>query len=299
VTGAGPARPFLRRTLLFVPGSTPERIAKAVATAADSMILDLEDAVAPAQKLAAREWVVAALRGVDFRGHERIVRINSLETPYGADDLAAVVGAAPDAILVPKIGGVEGVTRLDREIGRLEAAAGLPPGRVRLHLLIESVAGVVHADAIARGAPRAAALFYGAGDLTRETRGRLVAGRMSELYALSRVLFAARAAGLQAIDSPFFDLADAAGLEGHARLAADLGYDGKALIHPKQIEVVNRVFTPSADAVVEARRIIDAYEAAAARGAGALALDGQFIDAVHVATARDTLERARLAGVGE
>ncbi|MGH7263888.1 MAG: HpcH/HpaI aldolase/citrate lyase family protein [Candidatus Rokuibacteriota bacterium] len=299
MTGAGPARSFLRRTLLFVPGSTPERIAKAVATAADSMILDLEDAVAPAQKVPAREWVVAALRGVDFRGHERIVRINPLDSPFGAEDLAAVVAVAPDAILVPKVAGVDGVTRLDREIGRLEAAAGLPVGRIRLHLLIESVAGVVHADAIALGVPRVAALFYGAGDLTRETRGRLVASRTSELYALSRVLFAARAAGIQAIDSPFFDLADTAGLEAHARLAADLGYDGKALIHPKQIEAVTRVFTPSADAVTEARRILAAYEAAVARGAGALALDGQFIDAVHVATARDTLERARLAGVGE
>lgn len=297
MTGSARSPVVLRRSLLFVPGSTPERIAKAVATTADGVILDLEDAVAPGQKAPARDWVVAALRGVDFRGHERVVRVNPLESPYGPEDLAAVVPASPDALLVPKVGDPGGVTRLDREVTRLEAAAGLPPGRIRLHLLIESVAGVGHADDVARASPRAAALFYGAGDLTRETRGRLGASRVAELYALSRVLFAARAAGLEAIDSPYFDLRDAAGLEAHARFAADLGYDGKALIHPKQIEVVNRVFTPSADAVTAAQRILAAYEAAEAQGSGALALDGQFIDAVHVATARETLARARLAGV--
>ncbi len=287
----------LRRTLLFVPGSTPERIAKAIATAADGVILDLEDAVAPAEKVRAREWVVAALRGVDFRGKERIVRVNPLDGPWGEDDLAAVVPAAPDALVLPKTSTREQVVRLDDAVTRHEREAGLEPGRMRLHLLVETVAGVLNAVEVAHASPRAAALFFGAGDLIRETRGRLVPSRASELYALSHVLFAARAAGLEALDSPYFDLAHEAGLEAHTRFAVELGYDGKAVIHPKQIEVVNRLFTPSPDVIEHARRVVAAYEQAEAAGAGALTLDGQFIDAVHVAMARETLMRAGLAGV--
>ena len=287
----------LRRSLLFVPGSTPERIAKAVATSADGIILDLEDAVAAGEKARAREWIAAALRSVDFDGRERIVRVNRLDSPYGADDLAAVVPAVPDALLFPKVESPGEVLRLEAEVARLEQAAGLEPGRIRFHLLIETVSGVLQAPAIAGASARVAALLFGAGDLVRETRGRLVASRASELYALSQVLFAARAAGLDALDTPHFDLDDAAGLEAHTRFAADLGYDGKAVIHPKQLEVVNRLFTPSADVVAEARRVLSAYEAAEGEGSGALALDGRFIDVVHVHMARETLARARLAGV--
>ncbi|MBI3457462.1 MAG: CoA ester lyase [Candidatus Rokubacteria bacterium] len=287
----------LRRSLLFVPGSAPERIARAIATAADGVILDLEDAVAPAEKARAREWVVAALRGVDFRGKERVVRVNPLGGPYGTDDLAAIVPAAPDALLLPKVTAAEEVTRTDEGLSRLEHEAGLEPGRVRLHLLVETVAGVLNAAALARASARTAALLLGAGDLIRETRGWLTPSRAAELYALSHVLFAARAAGLDALDSPYFDLANEAGLETHARLAVELGYDGKAVVHPKQIEVVNRLFTPSPEAVAHARRVLATYEEAEAAGAGALTLDGQFIDAVHVAMARTTLARAQLAGV--
>jgi citrate lyase beta subunit len=295
--GAEGRGPRLRRSLLFVPGSTPERIAKAVASQADGVVLDLEDAVAASEKARAREWIVAALRRVDFRGRERIVRVNPTDGPLGAADLAAVVPAAPDALMVPKVGEPDALAPLSMEVERLEAAAGLPAGGIRFFLLIETVAGVRAVDALAQASGRNAALVFGAGDFVRETRGRLVPGRAPELLALSRLLLAARAAGLDAIDTPYFDLGDPAGLEVHARFSADLGYDGKAVIHPQQIEVVNRVFTPSPEAVREARQILDAYEAARQEGAGALTVGGQFVDAVHVVIARDTLARARLAGV--
>jgi citrate lyase subunit beta/citryl-CoA lyase len=287
----------LRRTLLFVPGTSPERIAKAAVSGADGVILDLEDAVAPAEKPKAREWVVAALRRVEFGGRERIVRVNAPDTAEGPLDLEAVVPAAPDALLVPKVGDPDALAAVEAEVGRCEAAAGLPVGRIRLHLLIETVAGVLNALPLARVSGRAGALLFGAGDLMRETRGRLVPGRGTEQVALAAVLFAARATGLDAIDTPYFELRDAAGLTAHAQAAADLGYDGKAVIHPAQIEPVNGVFTPSAAAVADAEAVLAAYAAAVAQGRGAVSLDGRFIDAVHVATARTTLSRARLAGV--
>ena len=279
-----------------MPGTTPERIAKAVTSAADGLILDLEDTVAPAQKGRAREWVVAALRRVDFRGRERVVRVNALDTAEGRDDLAAVVPARPDALLVPKLGAPEGLLRMDEAVACLEAGAGLESGSIRFHLLIETVAAVMNVEALAWGSSRNVVLLFGDADLLRETRGRLVASRASELYALSRVLFAARAAGLDAIDTPHLDLGDHAGLEAHARVAVDLGYDGKAVIHPNQIEAVNRAFTPSAGAIDEAQRVLAAYESSESAGAGALTVDGRLVDLVHVRMARAVLDRARRAG---
>jgi citrate lyase beta subunit len=283
-----------RRSLLFVPGTTPERIAKAALSAADGLILDLEDAVAASEKARAREWVVAALRRVDFGGRERVVRINAFATPEGRADLAAVVPVGPDAVLIPKVERPDELEQLDHEVAALEREAGLAEGATRFHLLLETVAGVMNADALAGGSMRNAALVFGAADFTRETRGRLVPGRASEVYALSRLLLAARAAGLDAIDTPYFELRDRSGLEAHARFAADLGFDGKAVIHPEQIEVVNLVFTPSAEAVAEARRVLALYGDAAARGVGAVTVGGRFIDAAHVMVAHQTLARAHV-----
>jgi citrate lyase subunit beta/citryl-CoA lyase len=287
----------LRRSLLFVPGVTPERIAKAAVSRADGVILDLEDAVAPSQKVQARQWVTAALRRVDFGGRERIVRVNAIDTAEGVADLAAIVPLGPEALLLPKVRSAIDVSSVDAEVSRLEVTSGLAPGQVRLHLIIETVAGVLEVRRLAGASERVGGLFFGAGDFVRETRGRLSPGRLSELHALSEVLLAARATGLDAIDTPYFALGDTAGLEAHARFAADLGYDGKALIHPNQIDVVNAVFTPSAAAVDEARRIVTAYEAAESAGRGALALGSQFVDAVHVEMARTLLARAEAAGV--
>lgn len=266
--------------------------------AVDGVILDLEDAVAPAQKSQAREWVVAALRRVDFGRRERIVRVNGAGTPEHGADLAAVVPLGPDALLLPKLAGAADVARLDTEVAALERASGRPPGSIRFHLLVETVAAVVGLEALARAVPRAAALFYGAGDLSRETRARLVPGRSTELYTMSRIVLVARATGLDAIDSPCFDLDQPERLESHTRVGADLGFDGKALIHPSQIEAANRCFTPSPETVAEARRLLAAYQEAESGGRGALALEGQFIDAVHVQMARETLARADMAAGG-
>ncbi len=288
----------LRRSVLFVPGTRPERIAKAAGLDVDGVVLDLEDAVPAGQKAQAREWVVAALRRVAFGGRERIVRVNPPETPGGAADLEAVVAAGPDALLLPKVAEPEALARVDAAVAALERKAGRPAGAIRFHLLIETVTGLLRLEALARASGRTAALFYGAGDLARETRARLGPDRLTELVPMAHVVLVARATGLDAIDSPCFTLHQPDVLEAHTRLAVDLGFDGKALIHPTQIEVANRAFTPSADAVAEAERVVAAYEQAAAGGSGALALAGHFIDAVHVQIARDTLARAALARRG-
>jgi citrate lyase subunit beta/citryl-CoA lyase len=284
-----------------VPGTRPERVAKAAALPVDGVILDLEDAVAPGQKAQAREWIVAALRRVDFGGRERIVRVNALGTPEGAADLGAVVPVAPDALLLPKIADPDVLARADAQVAALEREAGRPVGAIGFHLLIETVAGLLRAEALACASRRAAGLFYGAGDLARETRARLVPGRLPELYPMSRLVLVARATGLDAIDAPCFELHRPERLEAHTRFGAELGFDGAALIHPSQIETANRWYTPSAEAIAEAERVLAAYAAAEAAGSGAVALEGgQFVDAVHVQIARDTLARARLAGlVGE
>jgi citrate lyase subunit beta/citryl-CoA lyase len=234
---------------------------------------------------------------VDFGPRERIVRVNAVGAPEHQADLAAVVSAGPDALLLPKLSDAAEVGRLDAEVERLERSSGRPPGGIRFHLLVETVAAVVGLEALARAVPRASALFYGAGDLARETRARLVPGRLTELYTMSRVVLVARATGLDAIDSPCFDLGQPDRRESHTRIGADLGFDGKALIHPSQIEVANRCFTPSPEAVAEAQRVLAAYGEAESGGRGALALGGQFVDAVHVHMARETLARAQLAGV--
>jgi citrate lyase subunit beta/citryl-CoA lyase len=275
----------------------PERIAKAAASAADGVILDLEDAVPPARKAEAREWVVAALRRVDFGPRERIVRINGLDDPEAARDLAAVVPLGPDAVLLPKVADPADVARADAEVARLETASGRAQGRIRFHLLVETARAVLRLEALARATARTAALFYGAGDLARETRARLVPGRLTELHAMTQLVLVARAHGLDAIDSPCFELGQPELLEAHTRFGADLGFDGKAVIHPSQIDPANRAYTPSPEAVAEAQRVLAVYEQAAASGTGALALEGRFVDAVHVLMARETLARARLAGM--
>jgi citrate lyase subunit beta/citryl-CoA lyase len=276
----------------LVPGTAPERIAAAATSAADGIILDLEDAVPPGEKSRAREWVVATLKRIDFGGRERIVRINDFETDEGRADLSAIVPAAPDALLLPGVEQPEELERVEEVVARLEADSGLPPGGLRLHLLIETVAGVAHGRTLARASARAATLVFGAVGVARQTGGRLVPARLPELHALSELLLAARLAGLDAIDSPYCQLRDMPGLEAHARFAAELGYDGKAVIHPEQVEVVNRVFTPAPEAVAEARRVLHASGDPDMRGGRPGAVDGRPVDAARVTMARQVLARA-------
>ncbi len=269
-----------RRSLLFVPADQEAKIRKAAALAADGVILDLEDGVAPPQKAAARAGAVAALARVSF-GAERLVRINALDTPWGRDDLAALRAAAarPDTIVIPKIDGPQQL---------LEVAAALDGMEMSLLAHIETARGVLAAAAIAAAHPWVSGLFFGAGDYLVQTGGQRTPGAL--LYPRSVVVVAAAAAGVVAIDTPYFRLGDLAGLEADAAAAAELGYAGKAAIHPEQLPVITRVFTPPPDRVDWAVRVLAAADRT---GAGAFVVDGEMADAMTLRIARRVLAAAQ------
>jgi citrate lyase subunit beta/citryl-CoA lyase len=272
-------------------------IEKAAKSEADSVIIDLEDGVAPSQKISAREQATTALRNLDFGDRERTVRINPLDTPFGRDDLFTVVQGSPDAVVIPKVNAPEDVVEVDRLLTQAEERIQLPSGNVKLILLMETPAAIARAMDIAACCPRISALIFGAADYSRETRGKITPQRLELLYPLNQLLLAARIAGIDAIDSPHFVIDDIDGLIQQAQMAGAMGYDGKGAIHPKQREPVNRLFTPSAEEIEYAKRIIEAFKKAEEEGVGVIALEGQMIENVHVAMARRTIRIAQKAGL--
>ena len=216
---------------------------------------------------------------------------------YGRKDIEQVVRGKPDTILVPKLDGAEDIKAYDRLIAEVEEKEGLVSGDIGLIALIESPWGIVNIEAIALASPRMRGLLFGAADLTRETRGMITADRLELYYPMMRILLAARIAGIDALDTPYFDIKDSEGLERHSRQAKAMGYDGKALIHPGQIEVVNRIFTPTQEEIGYAQRVIEAFQTAQQEGKGVTQLDGKLIENLHVAMAERILKIAEQAGL--
>jgi citrate lyase beta subunit len=279
-----------------VPGGNEKLLKKALGLEVDSVILDLEDSVALHLKTSAREAVAEALRTSDFGNKEKVVRINSSRTEYGVEDVRKVIEGRPDTLLLPKVNRPEDIGGYDTLIAECERREGLSSGSIGLMALIETPLGVVNIDAIALASPRLNGLLFGAADYTRETRGKITPDRLELYYPMIRILLAARVAGIDAIDTPHFDINDMEGLARHAQKAKEMGYDGKAVIHPAQADVVNRVFTPSQEEVEYARRVVEAFERAKAEGRGATQLDGQLIENVHGVMAQRILKVALKAG---
>jgi citrate lyase subunit beta / citryl-CoA lyase len=277
----------LRRSVLFVPGSGPRTLEKARSLPADAVILDLEDAVAPAAKEEARRLVLGALAGGGFGHRERIVRVNGLGTPWGRADLEAAARSGADAVLLPKVESAAEVRTAERVLEE----GGAPP-HLPIWCMIETPRGVLAAAEIAAATPRLSCLVMGTADLVKDLRARQTPGRAEVLTSLSLVLLAARANGLAALDGVHLDLADGEGFEALCRQGRDLGYDGKTLIHPKTIETANRVFAPTEEEVAHARRIIAAHAEAEAAGKGITVVDGRMVEALHVAEARRTIALA-------
>jgi citrate lyase subunit beta / citryl-CoA lyase len=282
---APPLRP--RRSVLFVPGANPRALEKARTLAADGLIFDLEDAVAPAGKAAARASVAAALRAGAYAPRELVLRVNPLDTPWGDADLVAAAGLPIDAVLLPKVESAETVRLAIDQLDALGAPSGLA-----LWCMIETPLGVLAAAQIAAASPRLGALVVGTSDLTTDLRAREARDRLPLLTALGLVLLAGRAHRRAVLDGVQLDLDDAEGFAASCRQGRELGFDGKTLIHPTQIGPANAAFSPTAEEIARARHIIAAYEDAAADGRGAVRIDGRLVEALHVEEARRMLALA-------
>ena len=266
-----------RRSVLYLPAANARAIEKARGLAADCVILDLEDAVAPDAKDAARAAAVAAARAGGWGGRELLMRVNGIGTPWSTDDFASVAGAGFAGIVVPKVDSLADCAEAVRR------AAGVP-----VWAMIETPRGVFAADLIA-AVPGVTALVAGMADLTKELRAHPGANRLPLLYSLSRIVLAARAGNVLAFDGVFTDIRDDVGLEAEAQQGRSLGFDGKTLIHPGQIDIVNRVFAPTPAELDDARGLIAAYETALAAGKGVTTYQGKLVEVLHVAVARRLL----------
>jgi citrate lyase beta subunit len=295
------------RSLLAVPATKRKMVEKALASDADAVFLDLEDAVAPDDKAAARGDVVRALEELDWRARPTLFRANALDTPYFYRDLIEVVEAAGeplDAVIIPKVNIPEDLHAVAVLLTQLELATNLDVGKTKLQAQIESTEGLTNADAIARATPRLEALHFGPGDFAASLRmPQTSIGTMDEWdeaypghrfhYAMQRIVVAARAAGLRVTDGPVADYNDEEGLRKSCLLARSLGFDGKWCIHPGQIPIVNEAFSPTDEELAWAERVVAAYEEANAAGSGSVSVDGQMVDAASIRMAQNTLDLAR------
>ena len=287
----------MRRSMLFLPGNTPNILINGAYLGADAVIFDLEDAVSPDEKDSARILVRNTIRYLDFSGCEIIVRINSLDNDFWKADLDTIVPQKPNWIMLPKTALPEHVRTVDAYLTELEEKLGLGHNSVRLMPLIETALGVENAFAIATASKRVGALFLGAEDLTADLQCKRTKESREIEYARGRLVVAARAAGVDVYDTPFTDVNDDIGIETDAQLAKSLGFSGKASISPRHVEVINRVFTPTMKEIDYAYEVMDAIAAAKEQGKGAIALRGKMIDAPIVARAQRTIAMAEALGI--
>ena len=287
----------MRRSMLFLPGNTPNMLINGSCLGADAVIFDLEDAVSPAEKDAARILVRNTIRYMDFRGCEVIVRINSIDTAFWKQDIEQILPQKPALILLPKTSSPADVLEADAYITEVEAKLGFEKNTVGLMPLIETALGVENAFQIATATKRVKALFLGAEDLTADLQcKRTKEGREIE-YARTRLVVAARAAGIDVYDTPFTDINDDEGIWTDASYAKGLGFNGKASISPRHVAVINSVFSPTQKDVDYAYEVMEAITLAEQQGKGAISLHGKMIDAPIVNRAKQTIAMAEALGM--
>jgi citrate lyase subunit beta/citryl-CoA lyase len=277
-----------RRSLLFMPGSNARALEKARNLPADCLILDLEDSVAPDAKAKAREQIAAAIAAKGFGKREVWIRTNSLDTAWWKDDVAMAGQAQPDGILVPKISTVDDLNATGVRL----AEVGANPS-IKVWAMIETARSVLDADKLAACArdprTRLAGFVFGPNDISRETRIRMLPGRAAMIPMITHCILAAHARGLEMFDGPYSDFSNVEGFAQECAQGRDLGFDGKTLIHPGQIDACNAVFTPPAEEVAEARRIVAAFELPENAARGAIQLDGRMVERLHADMARRTI----------
>lgn len=277
-----------RRSVLYMPGSNARALEKAKTIAADALILDLEDAVAPDAKEIARNQVAAAVKAGGFGRREVVIRINGATTPWGEDDLIAAAKAGPDAILIPKVsspGDIMVTAKALRDAGA--------PDHTRIWAMMETPAAILNADSIVRTAldphSRLAVLVMGTNDIAKETRARLTPGRPSMLAYLSICVAAARAHDVEIVDGVYNDFSNEAGFREECEQGRDFGMDGKTLIHPNQVAICNEVFAPSEAEIAFARKIIGVFDQPENASKGALQIEGKMVERLHADMARRTV----------
>ena len=277
-----------RRSVLYMPGSNARALDKAKQLPADALILDLEDAVAPDAKVTAREQVTKAVRDGGYGKRELIIRINTLDTRWGADDIKAVAAAGPDGVLLPKVGGAADIERITDALRRAGA-----PEKTKLWAMMETPIGLVHAPEIAATAKHAGArlacFVLGLNDLHKETRAEVMPDRLSAIYWLSACITAARAYGIDILDSVFNNFRDLDGYRRECVQGRQLGFDGKTLIHPDQIAAANEVYSPSDAEVAAARKIVAAFALPENKGKGVINLEGRMVELLHAEMAKRTV----------
>jgi citrate lyase subunit beta/citryl-CoA lyase len=277
-----------RRSVLYMPGSNARAIEKARTLVADGVILDLEDAVAPDAKEQARQQVTDAVKAGGFGPREVFIRVNGIDTPWHADDLAAAAHAGPDAILIPKIGRVDQIEMIGQRLLDMKT-----DHKTRVWAMIETPEAIFNINALAAVArdseTRLAGFVMGTNDLAKETRARLLPGRAPMLSWLATCLLAAHAHGIDILDGVYNNLSDAKGFEEECIQARDMGFDGKTLIHPNQIEPCNAVFSPGADEVAHARKLIAAFDLPENRDKGVVQVEGRMVERMHAEMARRTV----------
>jgi citrate lyase subunit beta/citryl-CoA lyase len=288
-----------RRSLLFMPGSNARALEKARNLPADGIILDLEDAVAPDAKGLARDQIAQAIGAGGFGKREVLIRINALDSPWWIDDIAMAGKARPDGILVPKISSVEDLAAIADRLGDIGADMS-----IKVWAMIETARGVLHAEELAAASRdsenRLAGFVFGPNDISRETRIRMLPGRAAMLPMITHCILATRLHGLEILDGPYSDFSNVDGFAQECAQARDLGFDGKTLIHPRQIEACNAILTPPEEEVAHARNIIAAFELPENVSKGAIQLDGRMVERLHADMARRTIAIAdAIAAMGK
>lgn len=287
----------LRRTMMFIPGNNPSMITDGHIYGSDSIMFDLEDAVSVNEKDSARFLVYNALKTIDYGDTETVVRVNSLDTEYGVADFEAMVRAGVDIIRLPKTDTAQDVIDADNLITRIEKEIGLDHGTIGLMAAIESPLGVINAYEIATASDRLMGVALGAEDFVTNMKTKRSKDGIELLAARTNIVLATRAAGVYAFDTVYSDVNNDEGLLNEVSLIKQLGFDGKSVIHPGQIDIVHKAYEPTKDEITKAVRIIDAIKEAEKKGSGVIAVNGKMIDAPIVDRARRTIELAKATGV--
>ncbi len=287
----------LRRTMLYVPGNNAGMVKDAHIYRSDSVMFDLEDSVSLSEKDSARLLIFNALKTLDYEGIETVVRINGLDTPFGVDDIKAMVRAQPDIIRIPKADSADDIKAVEVLIEKEEKLAGLKVGTIKLMAAIEGPLGVLNAYSIATASKRMIGLAIGAEDYVTNMKTKRSPGGVEILFARSQIVTAARAAGIYALDTVYSDVNNEEGFLEEVRLIKQLGFDGKSVISPRQIAPVHKIYTPSQKDIDFALRVIEVIKEANEKGSGVISLDGKMVDKPIVDRAERVIAMAKASGI--